>query len=58
MEHIVAIESKRQQFLDGDLKRKHLKAWELRRFAEHDDLLERMGYDLDGGEYDDEGGAG
>ena len=54
VEQIVGIESKRKQFLDGDLKRKYLKAWELQRFEQHDDLLDRMGYDLDGTMYGDE----
>ena len=55
IERIVSIETKRAQLLAGELKRKHFKSWELRRIAEHDELLERMGYDLDGSEYDDDG---
>ena len=54
VEHIVAIETRRKQFIDGDIKRKHLSDRELMEFDRHDRLLELHGYDAWGEAYEDD----
>ena len=54
VEHIVAIETRRKQFIDGDIKRKHLSDRELTEFDRHDRLLELHGYDAWGEAYEDD----